>query len=283
MANPEIVKQPATNGFLRGGSETAIPLDDWRYQVEFVGGPCEPSKSYPNITSVCRTEDDPQNPILELGRLGEYDPKEVSETSIFGPFYPWPVYDIQVCGPDDKVKPVDRERVVNQLNNHRSRRFAREFSDGVFSGSPSLRSVGVPVSNTSFLPLRAVGELIQARVDAGVSGPHIVHVPLVLRPFFEDVSLVSNEDYRIVYDDYSKSYVPDANVVGGGSATAPTSAQAWIGVTGAYEYDSSPIVLDDDYTIESKKGNLKSVKGEQQMFYRFETCGVFLAKVTVFA
>lgn len=282
MANPEIARSPISGGFLRGGSETVIPLDDWRYKVDFVGGPCEPAKNYPNIQSVCESEEDPENPVVDLERLGEYDPKDVSDTHIVEGFRPWPVYEIEQCAGDDIVRPSDRQRVLDQLANHRSSLFAREFSDGLYSGSPSLRSVGVPVSNTAFGPVRAVAELLAARVSVGVAGPHIIVVPLEFRPYFENVDLVSNEDYRIVYDTFAKSYIPDEDIVGGGEATAPGSGQGWIGIVGNYEYGWSDIVLDDTATIEGKTGNVKAVMGEQQLFYRFDTCGVFLAKVAVF-
>lgn len=279
MIYPEIVAGPTTTGFISGGREVPFSSEDWADKVSYVGDNGEASVGYPNKQVLCETELlDEENPLV-----GDADPKAVYDRVIHGPFYPWTIYDFEKCDSTDIVTDADLARVRNKLTNNRSAHFANEISTGALSGSPSFLSVGVPVSDTAQSVVDGVARLIDARVTAKAQGPHIIHVNPVLRPKFEDANLVSNDLYRIVYDDYAKTYTPTQDLVGGGSATAPNASQAWIAITGAYEYGFVEGTADKAETIDARLTNSQLVGVEDKLFYRFDTTNVFLAKVTVFS
>jgi len=276
---PGIVSGPVTDGFIRGGRETDIGVSDWAERVSFVSGPVDAPSSWINRDAECDGVLDDQR--TEIDTLTD---KVESSTYIDGPFYPWPVYQIVSCIGDDIVRPEDEQLVEDKVNSVRSSKFAQEFSDGIWSGSPSLRSTAVPISNTAFSLTNAIMRLVDQRVSVEASGPHFVHLPAFLKPMADSLHLESNDVYRLVFDNYVKSYVPDEDILNdSGKAVAPTSNQAWIAVTGPYEYASSPIETEAVKTIEARKANKKLVRSEQQLFYRYETANTFLAKVTVFS
>ncbi len=279
MIYPEIVAGPTTTGFISGGREVPFSSEDWADRVSYVGDNGEASVGYPNKQVLCETELlDDSNPLV-----GDADPKAAYDRVIHGPFHPWTAYDFEKCDTTDIVTEADLARVRNKLTNTRSALFANEISLGTFSGSPSFRTVGQSVSNTAQTAINGVARLIDARVSVKAQGPHIIHVPVVLRPRFEDANIVSNDLYRIVYDDYVDIYDPTSALVGGGNATAPSAGEAFIAVTGAYEYGFVEGVAGKAETIDARLTNSQLVGVEDKLFYRFDTTNVFLAKVTVFS
>lgn len=272
---PGIEGSPTTDGFIRSGRETALSLEDWRDVARFNAGPCDGAESFPNQQSLC---DDllPDDVSAETLKT-ENDLYQES-------FYPWPIVNIISCIGDDIVTVEDRARATNRLVNNRSALMAKEFSNGRYSGSPSLRSDASPISTTAYSLRDAIARGVEARVNALAEGPHFVHLPVVLKPLADELGIVSNDVYTLVFDAYDKTYVPTQNTIDGGiAAVAPTANQAWIGVTGRYEYGYDTIATESVNTLDAKRANKKLVRAEQQVFYRFETCDTFLVKTTVFS
>lgn len=272
-----IVPGPSTGGFERGGRQTSIEESVWRDSAKFIAGPEDSPNSYVNRQSECDgLIDDSRDEISGLSD------KIVNETYLEA-FYPWPVYEIQACYTSDIVKPADLQRARDKLASVRSSKFAQEISDGVWSGSPSFRSSAVPLSSTSYSLTEAMQRLLDARVTAEAPGPHVFHLPSVLEPKASNAVLSSTPDYTIVFDNYVQSYVPDTNISGGGAATAPTpGVQAWIAITGPYEYGFSSVETEPVQTIEARRLNKRLIRAEQQLFFRYETANTFLAKVTLY-
>lgn len=270
---PSIIPGPTTGGFERGGRPTSIGLDVWSESAKFVAGPCDAPNSFVNKQSVCD------------GLIADDNDPKIENSTYIEAFYPWPVYEIQSCVGDDIVKLVDLQRAENKLNAVRSSKFAKEISNGVSSGSPTFKSSAVPVSDSSYTLTQAIAHLLDARMSVEAVGPHIIHLPVALAPIAGNSELVSNDVYSLVFDNYDQSYIPDEDILDdSGQATAPTvGTQAWIAVTGGYEYGFSPVETQPVTTIDARRANKRLIRAEQQLFYRYETCNTFLAKVTVFS
>lgn len=272
-----IVPGPSTGGFERGGRQTSIEESVWRDSAKFIAGPEDSPNSYVNRQSECDgLLDDTRDEITGLSD------KVVNETYLEA-FYPWPVYELEACYTSDIVKPSDLQRASDKLASVRSSKFAQEISDGVWSGSPSFRSSAVPLSSTAYSLQIAIQRLVNARVLAEAPGPHFVHLPAVLKAKADSASIVSNDLYTLVFDNYVQSYIPDTNIAGGGAATAPTDGtEAWVAITGPYEYGFSAAETEAVQTIDARRLNKRLIRAEQQLFYRYETANTFLAKVTLY-
>jgi len=268
-----VTGKPTVGGFTSSGVNTSVEQYDWDY-TEFLGSPCAKPDGWPNVQAAC-------DPSLDFDPV---DPgsKSVEGWSQNGPFFSFPSYRNIECFGDDIVSEEEVGLVRQDLVFRQSARLAREFSLGELSGSPSLKSVGVPISNTAYSVVDTVGHLVEARSSNESYGPYNIHVPSFLRPLFEKEKIVSNEMYRVIYDSYSARYVPAMNIPGGSAATIPDSKQAWVAISGGYEWGASEPMVGVAQTIEDRRANKKFIQGEHHLFYRFETCNVFLAKVTAF-
>lgn len=267
-----IVPGPTTGGFERGGRPTGIDLSVWGDSAKFIAGPCDAPNSFVNKQSVC-------DGLID----DDTDPK-IENATYLEAFYPWPVYEIQSCVGDDIVKESDLRRVTDRLNSVRSSKFAQEISAGVSSGSPTFKSSAVPISDTAYTLTQAIARLLDVRVGIEAAGPHVIHLPVALAPLASGASLVSSDVYSLVFDNYVKSYIPDEDIYDdSGAASAPTANQAWIAITGGYEYGSSSVETQAVTTVDARRANKRLIRAEQQLFYRYETCNTFLAKVTVFS
>lgn len=267
-----IVPAPTTGGFERGGRPTGIDLAVWRDSTRFVAGPCDAPSSYVNKQSVCD------------GLVADDTDPKIENATYLEAFYPWPIYEIQSCVGDDIVKASDLQRATDRLNSVRSSKFAQEISDGIYSGSPSFRSSATPVSDTAYSLTQAIAHLLDVRAGLEAAGPHIIHLPMALAPIAGSSSLSSTDNYTLVFDNYVKDFVPDLDILDdSGQAQAPTANQAWIAITGAYEHAFSPVETQSVSTIDAKRANKRLIRAEQQLFFRYETCNTFLAKVTVFS
>lgn len=273
-----ITASPTTTGFVRAGRQLTWDADMFGDSTKFEAGPCESPTSYPNKQSLCDGLLDD-----ERDEVADADPKPVNEL-LWEEFYPWTAVDQIQCLMSDIVKERHLELVKTRLNNVRSSKYAQEFSDGIYSGSPSLRSNAVPLSDTAYSLQVAISRLLRARVQAEAPGPHFIHIPIAFKPFAKDLNLDSDEDVRLVFDNYVESYVPATNISGGGAATAPTAnTQAWVGITGPFEYSYGEQDSDAAKTIDAKTANRMFIQGEEKLWFRYETCNTFLAKVTLYS
>lgn len=270
---------PSTTGFIRAGRDIGLPVDQWRAGVKFESGPCDPPISYPNKQVACEITDS----LVDADLITDADPKE-EHVVAFEAFYPWTIYENIVCDTSDVVKQRHLDLIETRVGQLRSSLFAQEFSGGGYSGSPSLATTAVPLSTTAYTLTQAIQRLIDARVAAGAPGPHFIHLPIVLEPLASSLTLVSTDDYRLVFDNYVKAYVPTENTADGDApAVIPNASQAWIGITGPYEYTFDSIEVESVKTLDSKQLNKRFVQAEQKLFFRYETCNTFLAKVTVYS
>lgn len=278
MRIPEIVNAPVTDGFIRGGREVPFGVDEWRGDdVQHKQEPCDAGGSYPNAQKWCDDE------LVDFPAGDPLPEKTGVETVVSLPFNSWTMHHEEYCERTDIVLDADKARVAKHLENITSALFAQELSLGSYSGNPSFRSIGVAVTDTAYAPKDAVARLLDARVDNLVVGPHIIHAPIALKPFFDDLNIASNDTYRVVYDAYVKSFDPVQNTIAGGATTAPTSSQAWIAITGQYEYATDGASTEETVTIDARTANTSFIQAEKKAFYHLDTCGIFLAKVTVFA
>lgn len=274
-----IVAGPSTSGFVKGGRKVDWELDVWRDSVKFDAGPCDSPDSYPNKVAAC----DPDT-LVSSAYIAAADPKAEHQVYTEGPFFPWTVVENIVCYTSDVVKARHLALAQARIDQVRSSKFAQEISRGGMSGSPSFQSDGVSISNTAYDLVEALQRLLDARVVAEAPGPHIFHVPSVFQPLASSLTLVTTEDYKIVFDNYTKTYDPAQPLVGGGNATAPTAnTEAFVAVTGPYEYTFDGVTVDKASTSDALRLNKSFIQAEQKLFYRFETCNTFLAKVTVFS
>jgi hypothetical protein len=270
---------PSTSGFVRGGRDLGWDVAVWRDEVTFDGGPCDSPDSYPNKSAACFDDS-----LVSDAFLAAADPKAEHELNTEGPFFPWTVVENLICNGSDIAK--ERHLVLSKrrLDQVRSSKFAQEISAGGMSGSPSFQSDGVSISNTAYSLTVALQRLLDARVVAEAPGPHIFHVPSVFQPLASALTLTGTEDYKIVFDNYAKIYDPTQPIVGGGNATVPGAGEAFVAVTGPYEYAFEPVGDPTvSRTLDARRANKLFIQAEQKLFYRFETCNVFLAKVTVYS
>lgn len=264
---------PSSSGFVRNGREV-----EWSQAAlgnAFESGPCTSSVSYPNKQSLC---DDLLDD--ERDEVADADPKPLGSLEL-ARFYEWTHVDQISCTGSDVNQERTIARIRGRLANTRSSKFAQEFSDGWASGSPSLRSVATPLSSTAYSLQEAISRLLDARAD--IAGPHVVHVPLAFKPFAQALSIDSNLDYLVSFDNYAKTYIPATNISGGGAATAPNASQAWIGITGGYEWSYGNYREETGRTIDARRANTLFVQGEEDLWFRFETCNTFLAKATLYS
>lgn len=273
-----IIAGPSTTGFVRAGRQLDWNADIFRDGTVSEAGPCEAPVSYPNKQSLCDgLLDDEREEVTDA------DPKPVNSL-LLERFYTWTTVDNIQCLTSDIVKERHLELVKTRLDNVRSSKFAQEFSDGWASGSASLRSSAVPISNTAYTLQVAVSRLLRARILAEAPGPHFIHIPMAFKPFAKDLNIDSDGDFRVVFDNYVESYTPEENISGGGAATAPTAgSQAWVGITGPFEYAHGDQNSDAVRTIDAKVANQMFIQGEEKLWFRYETCNTFLAKVTLYS
>lgn len=258
-----ILPEASTVGFEANGRQfpSNISVDDWRSGVEFIQASCNPAKGWENVCNV--------DPV---------DDKFFCEPSIVR-FDPFPIYHGEFCSGNDIVDQNMLDRGRQMVLASRSSVMAQEAATGMLSGSPSFRTVGVPLSDDVFDLKSGIAQLLKARVRSGVGGKHKIHIPAMFAPQAQELQLVSNSLYDLVFDFYDDLILPDSLLPNGDPATAVGENEGWITATGIYEYAYSPLKYKSVDGVDAKRNNLRAVRWEQQAIFRFDVCNVFMVKV----
>lgn len=258
-----IVPQSSTVGFEANGRAfpSSIIVDDWRNGVGFVQASCNPAKGWFNVCDVPAVAD-----------------KDFCSPSIVE-FFPFPIFWGEECFGDDVVNDDLLARARQMLNASRSAVMAKEISDSIYSNSPSFADVAIPLNDAAVDLKTGISWLLDNRVRSGVGGKHKIHLPALLAPSAQELQIASNSLYDIVVDNYVKDYVP-VNTMADATVPAVVGAnEAWVTVTGEYEYSFTNPEYVVAESLDAKRGNGRVVRFEQQAIFRFDVCNVFAVKV----
>lgn len=268
MANVEhILQEKSGKGFEANGRylPSSITYDDWRSGLSFIEASCNNVKGWYNA---CWAND---NNITVTEKVF-VEPTTAS-------FIPFPMYWGEKCLTTDIPDVNLGLRSKSSFIAGRSSVFAQEISTGIYSGNPSFKSVAIPLNDTATDLVNGISWLINERVSNGAIGKHKIHIPALFNVIAQHNNIGSDELSDYSFDNYATSYTPDLLMPNGQPATAPEDDEAWIVITGEYEYGYTNPIYASAEGVDTKSTNSRYSRLENQAIYRFDTCHVYAIKV----
>lgn len=269
------------NGLIPGGARplpASIEVKDWATGLEYQAWSShKPSRWY---SATCRI----------TGVDQSSNEKTLDATSETPTFFPFDVYSLRGCETADLHDAEYKTMAELSLISGLSYEFAKEITLGNFSGSPSFKSVAIPISlsATSDYPA-AIRQLKKARVKAGHVGVSVYHAPVWLLPEFASLNLVeprldglyvpgSNDRWSF---DYYEGFTPDLDTAGDANGgTASGAGTSYVTITGPVEYGLGEIKATVAEGIKMKQTNHVAVEVRQAGIFRFDTTGVYTVLIT---
>jgi hypothetical protein len=164
----------------------------------------------------------------------------------------------------------------------------RALSSSLPDGSPN-ESPNLPESADDETPVAGpggiictIGGLIQEAYDCGATGELFIHVPAWTLAAFLKLNALTQ--VGTVYKFGPHTVIFDAGYSNEGPTGSPAAGpgEAWMYVTGPFEYATGPIkILDDTTGGVSPRLNRANIIAAQLAIYRFDPCCVKAARITV--